>query len=123
MDNGTEFVNSIMNKFCELNGIIHETTNPYRSEQNGIAERMIAVLMEMARSMLHGAQMDLRYWGEAFMYAVYLRSITPTSALKGKIPYSEWTGRKPNVSHLCVFGSLGWAHVPKEVCHGKMRSK
>lgn len=46
-DNGTEFVNAVIGKFCTLNGIKHETTNPYRPEQNGIAERAIAVVMEM----------------------------------------------------------------------------
>jgi len=30
---------------------------------------------------------------------------------------------KPDVSHLQVFGSLGWAHVPKAVRHGKLESR
>jgi len=28
-DNGSEFINSTINKFCQQNGIIHETTLPY----------------------------------------------------------------------------------------------
>ena len=114
-----------MNKFCSLNGIKHETTNPYRPQQNGIAERTIAILMEMTRSMLHGARMNVQYWGEAFMYAVYIRTITPTSGLEGKIPYTEMSDSncKPDVSHLRIFGSLGWAHVPKEVRHGKLEPR
>lgn len=124
-DNGSEFINSAMNEFCARNGIKHETTNPYQPQQNGIAKRAIAVLMEMTPSMLHAARMDLHYWGEAFMYTVYIHLITPTSALKGKIPYTEWsrTGKKPDVSHLRIFGSYGWAHVPKEVRHGKLESR
>jgi transposase InsO family protein len=122
-DNGTEFVNSVMNEFCQRNGIIHETTVPYTPEQNGIAERAIAVLFEMIRSMLHTTNLDLRYWGEAFMYAVHIRSLMLTSSLKEKVPYEAWTGRKPDVSHLRIFGSLGWAHVPKEVQHGKLESR
>ncbi|KAJ3557795.1 hypothetical protein NP233_g11654 [Leucocoprinus birnbaumii] len=122
-DNGTEFVNSVMDKFCKTNGIIHETTNPYHPEQNGIAERAIAIFLEMMRSMLHTAEIDLRYWGEAFMYAVHIRSLTPTSGLEGLVPYEAWTGRKPDVSHLRIFGSFGWALVPKEVRHGKLESR
>ena len=37
-DNGTEFVNSVIESFCRQNGILHETTVPYAPEQNGIAE-------------------------------------------------------------------------------------
>jgi len=50
-----------MNKFCQRNGIIHETTLPYLSQQNGIAERAIAIIFEMVRCMLHSASLSLRY--------------------------------------------------------------
>ena len=68
--------------------------------------------------------MDLYYWGEAFMYAIYIQLITPTSGLNGRIPYTEWneSKKKPDVSHLQILGSLGWAHVPKEVWEGKVES-
>jgi len=61
-----------MNKFCQWNGIIHETTLPYLSQQNGIAERAIAIIFEMVRYMLHSASLSLRYWGEAFLYATHI---------------------------------------------------
>ncbi|KAJ3563959.1 hypothetical protein NP233_g8606 [Leucocoprinus birnbaumii] len=122
-NNGTEFVNSVMDKFCKTNGIIHETTNPYRPEQNRIAERAIAIFLEMMRSMLHTAEIDLQYWGEAFMYAVHIRSLTPTSGLEGIVSYEVWTGQKLDISHLRIFGLFGWALVPKEVRHGKLESR
>jgi hypothetical protein len=119
-DNGTEFVNKLVAAFCERNGIIHQTTVPYTSEQNGIAERAIAVYFEMVRCMLHSSRMDLRYWGEAFLYAIHIRNLSPTSGLEGKVPYHAWTGRKPDVSHLRVFGSIGYANIPKKVRGGKL---
>ena len=60
-DNGSEFINSTMNKFCQQNGIIHETTLSYLSQQNGIAERAIAIIFEMVRCMLHSTSLSLRY--------------------------------------------------------------
>ena len=37
--------------------------------------------------------------------------------------YKAWTRHKPNVFHLQIFGSLGWAHVPKQVQKGKLESR
>jgi len=48
-DNSLEFINSTMNKFCQRNGIIHETTLPYLPQQNGITKRAIAIIFKMVR--------------------------------------------------------------------------
>ena len=60
-DNGSEFVNKKMEQFYQLNGIIHETTIPYLSKQNKIAEQAIAVFFEMVHCMLWSAGVELRY--------------------------------------------------------------
>ena len=62
----------LIDDFCKKNSVIHETTVPYMPEQNAIVERAIAVAFEMVRCMLHSAEMDLCYWGEAFLYAIYI---------------------------------------------------
>jgi len=119
-DNGSEFVNSMITQFCQKNGIIHETTIPYLPEQNRITERIIMIFFEMVCCMLWSAGVNLRYWGEVFMYAVHIRSLTLTSGLKGIILYEAWTGHKVDISHLWIFSSLGWAHIPKQVRRGKL---
>ncbi|KAJ3555983.1 hypothetical protein NP233_g12081 [Leucocoprinus birnbaumii] len=48
-DNGTEFVNTTMEAFFRRNGIIHKTMNLYLPEQNGMAERALAIYFEMVR--------------------------------------------------------------------------
>jgi len=122
-DNSSEFINSMMDQFCQRNGIIHETTVPYLPQQNSLAEQTIAIFFEMVRCMIHTAAVDLRYWGEVFMYAVHIRHLTLTIGLSGRVPYEAWTGHKPDVSHLHVFGSLGWARVLEEVRKGKFESR
>ena len=94
---------------------MHETTVPYGPEQNGIAEQFIAAYFEMVRCMLHSLRMDLHYWGEAFMYSVHIRNLSPTSLLSGVVPYQAWTGRKPDISHLRVFGSITYINIPKKI--------
>jgi transposase InsO family protein len=121
-DNGTDFVNDITQDFCRRNGVIHQTAVPYGREQNGLAERTIAVYFEMVRCMLHSSGMDLRYWGEAFMYAVHIQNLSPTRRLPDKVPIHAWTGQKPDVSHLCIFGSIAYANIPKKVRGGKLEA-
>ena len=76
-DNGSEFINSTMNKFCQWNSIIHETTLPYLPQQNGIAERAIAIIFKMVRYMLYSASLSLRYWGGSISVChPYLELIT-----------------------------------------------
>ena len=37
--------------------------------------------------MLYLVGVDLRYWKKAFMYAVHIKSLTPTFRLKGVVSY------------------------------------
>ncbi|PKA63291.1 Retrovirus-related Pol polyprotein from transposon TNT 1-94 [Apostasia shenzhenica] len=58
----------------------------------------------MARSMLHERGLPKYFWAEAVNTACYVvNRVTVRSILK-KTPYELWKGRKPNISHLRVFG-------------------
>ena len=39
---------------------------------------------------------------------------SPSSTLEDKTPQEVWTGKKPSLSHLRVFGCDAYVHVPKE---------
>jgi hypothetical protein len=55
------------------------------------------------------------------MTVVHLLNCSPTKALDSKTSYKAWHGRKPVVSHLCVFGCLAFA---KELNHvGKLDNR
>ena len=66
---------------------------------------------ESARAMIARAGMSNEYWAEAVATAVYLKN--RTSAVKeGMTPYEKWYKRKPDISHLKVFGCVAYAHIP-----------
>ena len=46
--------------------------------------------------------------------ACYLVKRSPSSVLEDKTPHEVWTGKKPSLSHLRVFGCDAYVHVPKE---------
>lgn len=122
-DNGTEFVNSKINNFLKERGIKHQLTVPYTPEQNGVAERTIRTITEMTRCMLLDSELPKKLWAEAANTAVYIKNRLPHSANKGRIPEEMWTGNKVDLSHLKVFGSTAYVHVPHQLRKGKWGSK
>ena len=108
-DNGGEYVSQEKSK-----GIQHELTVPHSPEQNGVAERMNRTLTESARAMIAHANLLMHdYWAEAIATAVYVKNRGPTTAFEiDTTPYERLCGKKPDVTHLKVFGCIAYAHVP-----------
>lgn len=113
-DNGGEFCSKAFDDYLKKNGIIHQTTNSYTPEQNGLSERMNRTIVEKARCMLFDSKLEKRFWAEAVNTAIYVRNRSIASGLNERTPYEVWTGNKPNLSHLKIFGSTVMVHVPKE---------
>ena len=68
----------------------------------------------MANCMIQAKGLSLQIWVEAINCANYIVICTPTKALQRITPEEPWSKIKPNVSHLCLFGSEAWAHIPDE---------
>jgi hypothetical protein len=64
---------------------------------NGVSERTIRTLKEMARTMLAGAKLQDReeFWGEAVATATYTRNLSPSHAFNGQVPL---IGLYPNLT-------------------------
>ena len=52
-------------------------------------------------------------WTEVINTANYIVNRSPTSANLGKTPEERYTGKIPNVTHLKIFGSIAFVHIPK----------
>ncbi|KRX50952.1 Retrovirus-related Pol polyprotein from transposon TNT 1-94 [Trichinella murrelli] len=112
-DNGREYVNQRLRNFLREKGIEHQFSAPYTPEQNGVAERKNRALVEMARCMLTDAKLPERFWGEAVCTAAYLQNRLPSRSIS-KTPFELWTGIKPNVEHIQIFGSKAYSYIPKQ---------
>ena len=62
--------------------------------------------------MLEYKNVPKKYWAEAVYTAVYLLNRSPTQAVKKMTPEEAWSGRKPKVGHLKVFGSTAHVWIP-----------
>ena len=107
-------------------GIVHEVTVPYTSQQNGVAEKGIRGVSEGAKAMIYGAQnlidarsVDVRLWGEAVKTMAYLLNRTFRTTIPEKTPIEAFTGKRPSLAHLRVFGSSAYVHIPKKRRGGK----
>ena len=58
--------------------------------------------------------LPMHLWEEATRIAMYVHNRISHSALGFKTPKEIFTGKKPEVSHLKIFGCPVYIHVPKE---------
>ncbi|KAJ3701279.1 hypothetical protein LUZ61_004984 [Rhynchospora tenuis] len=113
-DRGGEYISKEFEYFCEEHGIRRFLTAPYSPQQNGVAERKNRTILDMVRSMLKSKNMPKEFWAEAVQCAVYFQNRCPTASLEKMTPQEAWCGVKPAVSHLKVFGSVAYAHIPDQ---------
>jgi hypothetical protein len=64
--------------------------------------------------MLNEKNLRNYFWAEVVATVVYIMNRTPTTAVHGMTPEEKFTGKKPDVSHLKVFGYITYVHVPDE---------
>ena len=90
-------------KFLERHGICAQYTMPGTPQQNGVTERRNITLMDMVRSMISNSSLPKSLWTYALKTEVYLLNRIPSKVVP-KTPFELWTGRKPSLRHLHVWG-------------------
>ena len=111
-DNGGEYTSKEFDGFCKQEDIRRQLTVPYTPEQNGVAERKNKSIVGAARAMLHDQSLPFFLWVEACSTAVYLQNKSPHRDMGNMTPEECFSGKKPEVSHFRIFGSLTYSHVP-----------
>ncbi|CAI7771256.1 unnamed protein product, partial [Closterium sp. NIES-54] len=102
---GGEFSSALLGAFCRAQGIRQTFTLPASPQQNGIAERRIGMVMDVARtSMIHAAAPHF-LWPFAVQYAAHQLNLQPRVSLPETSPTLLWTGKVGDVSAFRVWGS------------------
>ncbi|CAI7872810.1 unnamed protein product, partial [Closterium sp. NIES-53] len=97
-DRGGEFSSDLLRAFCRLEGIRQMFTLPASLQQNGIAERRIGMVMDVARmSMIHAAAPHF-LWPFAVQYAAHHINLQPRVSLPETTPTLRWTGKVGDAS-------------------------
>ncbi|CAI7877170.1 unnamed protein product [Closterium sp. NIES-54] len=104
-DRGGEFSSARLGAFCRAQGIRQTFTLPASPQQNGIAERRIGMVMDVARtSMIHAAAPHF-LWPFAVRYAAHQLNLQPRVSLPETSPTLRWTGKVGDASAFWVWGS------------------
>ncbi|CAI7856565.1 unnamed protein product [Closterium sp. NIES-54] len=111
-DRGGEFSSDLLRAFCRLEGIRQTFTLPASPQQNGIAERRIGMVMDVARrSMIHAAAPHF-LWPFAVQYAAHQINLQPRVSLPETTPTLWWTGKVGDASAFRVWGSRAFVCDP-----------
>jgi hypothetical protein len=113
-DNGKEFDSFKYDELCRASGIKRELIVPYNPQRNGVVERKNRTICEAARAMMYDQNLPLSLWAEAASTAGYIQNRCPHKALEAKTHEEVFTGIKPSVDHLRIFGSPVYIHIPKD---------
>ncbi|CAI5983722.1 unnamed protein product, partial [Closterium sp. NIES-65] len=102
---GGEFSSRLLRAYCRARGIRQSFTLPDSPQQNGIAERRIGMVMDVARtSMMHAAAPHF-LWPFAVRYAAHQINLHPRVSRPETSPALLWTGKVGDASAFRVWGS------------------
>ena len=70
--------------------------------------------MEAVKTMIHDQDLPMHLWDETKITTVYVKNILSHNSLEFKTPEEMYTRKKPEVTHLKIFGYPVYVHILKE---------
>ena len=104
-----QFINFMLN-----HGITCQYTVRAHPQQNGVAEQANWTIEEHVTAMLAESHLPPSFLGQAVAACVHIWNCCSTSSLTSKTPYEHWHHKKPDISHLQVWGCMAYIHVQKD---------
>jgi transposase InsO family protein len=113
MDNGGEYTSKAFQDFCSSRGIARELTPPHTQQRNGIAKWRNRYLLDITQCLLLDKGLPGHLWGEAVKAVGDILNLRSTKRHPDKTPNELFSGTKPSIAHLRIFGSPVFVHIPK----------
>ena len=108
----------MQNLFQEF-GYESRPTGADSSNQNGPVERAHRTVANSIRAMLHGANLDIKFWPYAFHHFIRIKNALPS---RGQVasPLKLATNKEDDFSGFRTFGCRVWVRPPGR-CSAKFR--
>lgn len=95
----------------------YKDSRQWRTLHKKVAEMKNRTMVEMIKSMMHIKDLPYQFWAEEVNTIVYLLKKCPTKALGKITQFEAYNGRKPEITHLNIFGSMCYVHIPSSIRH------
>jgi len=113
-DGGGEYFLNEFSEYLKEHGIERKYSCSYSPQQMGIAKRKNRHITEIAHDMLNKKNLPNYFWAEMVAIVFYIMNRTPITTVHGMTFEEKFIDKKPDVSHLRVFGYITYVHVPNE---------
>lgn len=74
-DHGREFVNHVIKKYCENNGIMHQLSSAITPQHNRVTERKNRTVKEASKTMIIEVGLPKKFWVEVVQIACHLKKL------------------------------------------------
>ena len=116
MDGASEFCKGDLGNHFAKQGIVVQQTAPYAHQQARKIERYVWTIEEGGQTLLADSRLPMSFWGWAVLTSQYLCNCLPTSTLTSDFtPFEVLMGKKPDLSHLQVWGCQCFPAIPLEL--------
>lgn len=119
-DQGTEYLNTNLESWLKEKGIVHYLSTTYTPEQNGRAERANRTVIDGIRTLLADSKQPEKLWAEALNTFVYTTNRVTGKKELNKTKYELFTGKKPDISNLRIFGQRALIRIPNNLQGSKL---
>ncbi len=65
--------------------------------------------------MLTDADLPDTYWFNTLVHTMLIHNVSLTQALDNQTPEEAWSGNKPDISQIHVFGCKAFVHIPDKL--------
>ncbi|CAI7856595.1 unnamed protein product [Closterium sp. NIES-54] len=125
-DRGGEFSSDLLRAFCRSEGICQTFTLPASPQQNGIAERRIGMVMDVAHTfMIHSAAPHF-LWPFAVQYAAHQINLQPRVSLPETVVPKYYSGTiiaLPFSLQACSASGILWGAFVRDTTADKLSSR
>ena len=116
LDGDKEYFSDTFAAYLRQEGIQQEFTYRHTPQQNGLAEQKNWHILKVARAMMNVKKnLPKSYWAKAVNTTVYLMNQCTTFGLQDVTPHEKFYGKKSNLSHVGIFDSISFVHIPDEM--------
>jgi hypothetical protein len=114
IDNEGEYTSKEFVAFYKLEGVRRELIIPHNPQQNGVVERKNRSIEEIVKALINDQGLSMYLWAKEAMTTIYVQNRSPHHILKDMTLEESFSGKKPNVEHLRIFGCHVYIHIPKD---------